>query len=111
MIQGYSPWVDHAIIPKPIDFIFIDGNHNTQWALMDYFYWSHYLPIDGIVGFHDTNAETVSNAISMLSERDKNIQEMPLPKTRRGVRFFKKVRSFTHSTCVHMREYNSWAKV
>ncbi len=53
LIFGYSPWVPPASIRQPIDYLFIDGDHRTRWAIVDYHYWSPFVRIGGRIGFHD----------------------------------------------------------
>ena len=36
-----------------IDFLFIDGNHTYDACLQDWMEWSPYVPVNGIVMFHD----------------------------------------------------------
>jgi predicted O-methyltransferase YrrM len=38
---------------QPIDFLFIDGNHDYQAVLQDYQQWSPLLKIGGVIAFHD----------------------------------------------------------
>lgn len=65
LVSGYSPVVqlDLPAPPKagmigagaagPIDFLFIDGDHQVRSVLRDYYYWSCFVRIGGRIAFHD----------------------------------------------------------
>lgn len=52
LIAGCSPAV-HLDLPGQIDFLFIDGDHQTRSVLRDYYYWSYFVKVSGNIGFHD----------------------------------------------------------
>jgi len=65
---GCSPAV-HLDLPGPIDFLFIDGDHQTRSALRDYYYWSHFVRVGGFIAFHDIYGPPsikVNRAIEMI---------------------------------------------
>jgi hypothetical protein len=56
---------DYLAMPKLVqagrqfDFVFIDGYHSFDYALLDFFYTDLLLRVGGIVVFHDSNRPTV----------------------------------------------------
>ena len=40
-------------INAPIDFLFIDGNHDMMSVISDYSFWEPYVRSGGLIGFHD----------------------------------------------------------
>ena len=78
LIKGCSPAV-HLDLPGPIDFLFIDGDHQTRSVLRDYYYWSHFVRVGGLIGFHDIYgppSPKVNKAIEMiLSDGSECLQE------------------------------------
>lgn len=52
LVGGCSPGV-HVDLPGAIDFLFIDGDHQTRSALRDYYYWGHFVRVGGLIAFHD----------------------------------------------------------
>ena len=54
MIAGSSPWFGQQEVPLMLDLLFIDGYHETRWALVDYHYWAPRVRPGGIIVFHDT---------------------------------------------------------
>lgn len=54
IIPKMSPWISPDDIPEKIDLLFIDGNHNTRWALADYHYFEPRVRCGGVIVFHDT---------------------------------------------------------
>jgi len=53
LIHDYSynvvgSWTD------PIDFLFIDGDHNYNIVLQDYEQWTPFLKVGGVLGMHDS---------------------------------------------------------
>ena len=53
-LKGYSfelcrQWIE------PIDFLFIDANHEYEAVLRDFSVWSHFLKPGGVIAFHDVN--------------------------------------------------------
>ena len=70
-----SPWIHPTQFRSPIDFLFIDGNHDTRWALVDYHFFTPYVRIGGYIAFHDyydTHAAGfgVRRAINIILETD-----------------------------------------
>jgi len=78
MVAGWSPAV-HLDLPDLIDFLFIDGDHQTRSVLRDYYYWSHFVRVGGLIGFHDIYgppSPKVNKAIEMiLSDGSDCLQE------------------------------------
>jgi predicted O-methyltransferase YrrM len=78
LIAGCSPAV-HLDLPRPIDFLFIDGDHQTRSVLRDYYYWSHFVRVGGFIAFHDiygSPSSKVNRAIEMiLSDGSECLQE------------------------------------
>jgi predicted O-methyltransferase YrrM len=37
----------------PLDYLFIDGDHRTRWAIVDYHFYMPYVRIGGRIAFHD----------------------------------------------------------
>lgn len=68
-----SPWVDMNMIELPIDFLFIDSNHNTRWVLVDYHFFKEYVKKNGIIAFHDCEFTSVKRALDIILETDKNL--------------------------------------
>lgn len=98
LIMQASPWVDQKLIPKPIDYLFIDGDHRTRWAVVDYHYWFPYVRVGGRIAFHDFCggkgvANWVKRAIDLIMEDDKDkIKEVGRAEGRdRGTIVFEKV--------------------
>lgn len=104
MIFGSSPWIDHTSIQKPIDYIFIDGCHETRWALVDYHYWFPFVRKGGRIAFHDIYGPPsgkVNLAIDIIKRTDiypgkeklKEIERVPaeLANKRGGVLVFEKL--------------------
>jgi len=53
-IKGYS----HQVVKgwdKPIDFLFIDGDHSYKAVKRDYLDWGNYIVDGGWIAFHDTH--------------------------------------------------------
>jgi predicted O-methyltransferase YrrM len=48
-----SPWVSHAQLDLPIDYLLIDGDHRTRWAIVDYHYFMPFVRMGGYIAFHD----------------------------------------------------------
>ena len=74
LVQASSPWVDIGILPGPIDYLLIDGNHKTRWCMSDFHFWSPSVRPGGMIAFHDTlsggNANQVNRAIDIIMETD-----------------------------------------
>ena len=97
LIQGCSPAVN-INLPGEIDLLFIDGDHQTRSVLRDYYYWSHFVRVGGIIAFHDIYgppSPKVNKAISMILDDDsKCLVEMfrcP-PQKEAGLVLFEKVK-------------------
>ena len=72
-----SPWVDMKYMSNSYDYIFIDGNHDTRWVLVDYHYWSKFLRKHGMIAFHDVYFPSVKRALEIIKETDgKNLKEI-----------------------------------
>lgn len=68
LVTGYSPAI-RLDLPGSIDFLFIDGDHQTRSVLRDYYYWSYFVRVGGLIGFHDiygTPSPMVNRAIEMI---------------------------------------------
>lgn len=52
-VEGWSPWVDPNVVPHPIDFLFVDGDHRALSVALDAGYWLRFVRRGGLVGFHD----------------------------------------------------------
>lgn len=55
IIPAFSPWVDWKAVPDGLDLLFIDGRHDTRWAIVDYHYWEPKVRSAGVIVFHDTS--------------------------------------------------------
>lgn len=74
MIAAASPWVNGRA-PDELDVLFIDGDHRTRWALVDYHYWFPRVRPGGIILFHDWCGQKgvkqwVRRAIDIIMEDD-----------------------------------------
>ena len=96
LIMAASPWVDLGKIPLPIDYLLIDGDHRTRWAIVDYHFFEPYLRKGARVAFHDYNAmkgvkEWVRRAIDIILE-DAPLKEIGHNETNdRGTIVFERV--------------------
>jgi len=98
MFVGKSPWVPIDWINKPIDYLFIDGDHRTRWAIVDYHYWCEYVRIGGMIAFHDWGdprpypGDCVREAVEIiLRDDDKVLKKVAESKNKRGTIVFEKV--------------------
>jgi predicted O-methyltransferase YrrM len=99
LIQKFSPWLNVPDrINSPIDYLLIDGDHRTRWAIVDYHYFFPFVRKGGFIAFHDYNgrkgvAAWVRRAIDIILEDDsEKIKEVVHNDTSdRGVIIFKKV--------------------
>ena len=80
LIHTISPWVNYADLPSKIDFLFIDGDHRTSYAIADYHFFSPLVKVGGYIAFHDTHfrdatnvSSTVNRAIDIILEDHKNV--------------------------------------
>lgn len=97
-IRQYSPWVDVEHFDLPIDYLLIDGNHRTRWAIVDYHFFFPFIRLGGMIAFHDYNgrkgvAAWVRRAIDIILEDDsEKIEEVCHNDTKdRGIIIFRKV--------------------
>lgn len=97
-ILGSSPWINMLHIPAPIDYLLIDGNHKTRWAIVDYHFFFPFIKVGGMIAFHDYNAmkgvgNWVRRAIDIILEDDGGkIEKVCHNDTRdRGIIIFRKV--------------------
>jgi predicted O-methyltransferase YrrM len=51
IIELCKPPIENKM--TPLDFLFIDGDHRTRWAIVDYHFYMPYVRIGGRIGFHD----------------------------------------------------------
>ena len=99
LIRVLSRWVELPGVEKGgIDYLFIDGDHRTRWAIVDYHYFFPFVRVGGMIAFHDYNARKgvaawVRRAIDIILEDDKEkIEEVCHNDTRdRGIIIFRKV--------------------
>lgn len=75
MIKAASPWVNMGLIPRPIDYLFIDGNHRTRYCLADYHFFEPFVRKGGMIAFHDYNgrkgvSKWIRKAIEIILEDD-----------------------------------------
>ena len=96
LIKSSSPWIDVSHITTPIDYLLIDGDHRTRWAIADYHFFEPYIRVGGRIAFHDYNGmkgvkEWVRRAIDIILE-DAPLKEIGHNDTRdRGTIVFEKV--------------------
>ena len=94
LIMASSPWIDLSQIPV-IDYLLIDGDHRTRWAIVDYHFFEPYVRSGGRIAFHDYNGmkgvgEWVRRAIDIILE-DAPLKEVGHNNTKdRGVIVFEK---------------------
>lgn len=65
-IHGESARVA-KIWQKPIDVLFIDGNHSYDGCSMDIRSWAHFVPINGVILFHDCD-ESSPGVVKAVNE-------------------------------------------
>ena len=53
LYEGYSHDACYDGVPPPLDFLFIDGDHNYEAVLQDYHDWTMLLKDGGILAIHD----------------------------------------------------------
>ena len=53
LVFASSPWVSMSMINTPIDYLLIDGDHRTRWAIVDYHYFMPFVRMGGHIAFHD----------------------------------------------------------
>jgi len=98
MFIGRSPWIPIEKINKPIDYLFIDGDHRTRWAIVDYHYWCEYVRIGGMIAFHDWGdprpypGDCVREAVEIILRDDSEmLKKAGESKNRRGTIVFEKI--------------------
>jgi predicted O-methyltransferase YrrM len=96
LLKGYSPWVGRDYdTPNKIDYLLIDGNHDTRWVLADYHYWEVFVRKGGRIAFHDwTNPhkkEQVQRAVKIIRETD-NLKEVGRVDSQFGLIVFEKTK-------------------
>jgi predicted O-methyltransferase YrrM len=95
LIMASSPWVDMSNIGQ-IDYLLIDGEHRTRWAIVDYHFFEPYIRKGGRIAFHDYNGmkgvkEWVRRAIDIILE-DAPLKEVGHNDTKdRGLIVFEKI--------------------
>lgn len=68
-VKGWSFDLDvYAKIPGNLDFVYIDGDHETDSVLLDALMYRHKLKPGGLLLFHDTPWPKVSAAINSLQD-------------------------------------------
>ncbi len=96
LIKGISPWIDLSKVPTHIDYLFIDGDHRTRWAIMDYHFWSPFVKPGGYIAFHDYNysvdncGKMVQEAVKFILKDSKNIRQVGLEMSEPGTIVFQK---------------------
>ncbi len=78
IFQGYSSQVAERWA-KPVDMLFIDGNHAFEAVRDDFLMWSRFVKAGGIVAFHDTYFEPVEGAESYHAGPGLVIKQYALP--------------------------------
>lgn len=96
LIMQASPWVNTTLIPKPIDYLFIDGDHRTRWCLVDYHFWERYVRPGGRIAFHDWTGGKgvgawIQRAVRIILEDDKLIEVASYEASDRGMVVFEKL--------------------
>lgn len=99
LVMESSPWVNTKIIPKPLDYLLIDGKHETSYAITDYGFWNKFVRIGGRIAFHDfTGGKGVGKWVQravriILEDNPGKLQEIGRYEARdRGLIVFEKVR-------------------
>jgi predicted O-methyltransferase YrrM len=59
---------------QPIRFLFIDGCHQPEYVKLDWDLWSPFIPIGGIVAFHDAIASDVAKIVNNTIKTNPNWQ-------------------------------------
>ena len=96
LIKGISPWVNLSEIPTLIDYLFIDGDHRTRWAVMDYHFWAPFVKPGGYIAFHDYTysvdncGKMVQAAIKFILKDSKNIKQVAAEMSEPGTIVFRK---------------------
>jgi predicted O-methyltransferase YrrM len=80
LVRTRSPWVNYHDIPNELDFLFIDGDHRTAFAIADYHFFAPLVKVGGYIAIHDTNLDTenvkfmVNQAVDIILEDYKNVE-------------------------------------
>ena len=96
LIKGFSPWINNDIIEEPIDYLFIDGSHETKAIIVDYCYWEPFVRKGGRIAFHDYTSydkgteDKVKRAINLILETDKHLKKVAEVKSKWGLIVFEK---------------------
>lgn len=77
LIESACPWLDWNLIPSPIDYLLVDGDHRCSRAITDYVAMGRFVRAGGRIAFHDIDggknvAAWVREAIA-ICERDDNL--------------------------------------
>jgi len=77
LIRAASPWLDWRMVPAPIDFLLIDGDHRCSRAICDYVAFGRLVRAGGRIAFHDIDggkgvALYIRQAVE-ICERDDNL--------------------------------------
>jgi len=103
-IMKASPWINPTLIPQPIDYLLIDGDHRTAWTITDYRYWEPYIRNGGAIAFHDwTGANdvgaSIQRAVEIILEDDADgLREIARHESNsRGIIVFQKTVDFSLS--------------
>ena len=103
-VMKASPWIDPKLIPQPIDYLLIDGDHRTAWTITDYRFWEPYVRTGGVIAFHDWTgakgvAAWVQRAVGIILEDDADgLEEIARDESsNRGIIVFKKTADFSLS--------------
>lgn len=69
IVQGYSDNVDVINkVPNNLDWIYIDGSHETNDVIKDIMIYQHKVKKNGLMLFHDYTWETVKKAIDYCEQ-------------------------------------------
>jgi len=63
---------------KPIEFLWVDGDHSYEMAKLDFDLWSPYLIEGGIIAFHDSGEAGVKRVICDLVSESNNFKNSGL---------------------------------
>ena len=97
LVFASSPWVPPEKVNQPIDYLLIDGDHRTRWAIVDYHYWMPFVRIGGYIAFHDwwdqhDAGKWVRRAVEIILEDDKDmLKVVGEAKNARGLIVFEKI--------------------
>ncbi len=60
--------LEKTVVHGPFDFLFIDGDHETEGVIADFNMYSPLVRTGGLVAFHDYNLESVRAAIDIINK-------------------------------------------